>query len=206
MKRKVWWALLALLAAAVCVAIFALHRWQPKLPERDAAGAPWDESWVTLGDVLGVEQPGGDFALIDNNSILTAEDTFFANWGSAATFPYTDEDGEESELNEAQLFLLLQGCRDAENAQLAKAEWIEREQGNYRILETRRAAHGDQDYELFAYETASEDNPYARGATAFAVRANYALTAELTCTDAYGGDPAAILGAFLDGFHFSDAI
>lgn len=198
--------LFALLVALTCAAALMLHRWQPKLPERDASGNAWDESWVTLGSALGVEGPGDGFALADNNSILTADDTYLASWASDSTIPYTNDDGEADELPQAQLYLLLQGCKDAENAQLALDEWIERERSTYDVLETRAETHGDQEYTILVYSVISEDNPNARGATAFARRGNYALTAELTCVEDYAGDAAAILSGFLDGFHYSAAI
>ena len=207
MKRRKYW-LIALAALIACVGIGAaqLHRWQPKLPERAADGAAWNEGWVTLGSVLGVEEPGNGLALVDNNSILTADDTYLASWASAQTVPYANEDGEADELPEAQLYLLAQGCKDAANAAIALDEWIARERDTYDVLETRAEVHNDQEYTILIYEVASDENPYARGATAFATRQNYALTAELTCVDGYAGDAAAMLGAFLDGFHYNAAI
>lgn len=205
-RRRRWLILLAALILCTCVGAAMLHRWQPRLPERAADGSAWDESWTTLGAALGVEAPGGGFALLDNNSVLTAEDTYLATWASGAPAPYVNAGGEEVELYEAQLYLLLQGCRDAENARMALDEWSAREEATYRVVETRTETHNGQEYEIAVYEVASEDNPYARGATAFAARANYALTAELACTDTYAGDAAALLGAFLDGFHYSAAL
>ena len=205
-RRKMWMILFCLVIACACAAALMLNRWQPKLPERAADGAAWDENWVTLSDALGVEAPGNGFALMDNNSILTAEDTFLASWSGGGTIPYVDEDGEESELPEAQIYLLLQGCKDAENAQKAIDEWVAREESIYGVQETYPETHGDQEYSIYVYEVTSEDNPYARGATAFAVRANYALTAELTCAEGYDGDAAAILSEFLDGFHYNAAL
>lgn len=205
-RRKMWFILFGLVIACACGFALMVSRWQPKLPERAADGAAWDESWVTLGSALGAEEPGNGFTLEDNNSILTADDTFLARWSGGGTVPYADEDGEESELPEAQLYLLLQGCRDAENAEIAIREWTEREENTYDVRETRTETHGDQDYSILIYDVTSEDNPYARGATAFARRGNYALTAELTCAEGYGGDAAAILGEFLDGFHYNAAL
>ncbi len=43
-------------------------------PDRAADGAKWDPDWVTLGTALGVETPGDELALLDNNSVLTGDD------------------------------------------------------------------------------------------------------------------------------------
>lgn len=202
-KRWKWLIPLAILILLVLGAVAALHRWQPKLPAQAADGAAWSEDWTTLGTVLGVEAPDNGFTLLDNNAILTASDTYYATWASGEPVPYTNADGEEVELYDAQLYLLVQGCRDAQNAQAALDEWRAREEATYAVAETREETHNGQAYTILLYEVNSDTNPYARGATAFAARGHYALTAELSCVDGCAGDPAAMLGAFLDGFHYN---
>ena len=206
MKRKRWLIPLFALIICFCAALIALNCWSPELPERAVDGAAWDESWTMLGSALGVEEPGAGFTLLDNNSVLTANDTYLASWASGEPSPYVNADGDDADLYEAQLYLLLVGCKDAENAAAAQSEWIAREDQTYSVLETRTETHNGQDYLILTYEVTSDDNPYARGATAFATYQNYALTAELTCLDSYAGDAAAILGSFLDGFHYNSAI
>ena len=205
-KRKRWLIPLFALIICFCAALIALNHWKPKYPDRAADGATWSEDWTILGSALGVEAPGNGFTLLDNNSILTADDTYLASWTSGEPMPYVNADGDDAELYEAQLYLLLVGCKDAENAAIARDEWLEQEERTYDVLETRAEVHNDQEYTILIYEVASDANPYARGATAFGTRDNYALTAELTCREDYSGDAAAILGAFLDGFHFNAEI
>lgn len=206
MKRKRWLIPLFLLILCVSTGLILLNRWSPTYPERAVDGAAWDENWTMLGTALGVEEPGGGFALLDNNSILTADDTYLASWASGEPSAYVNADGDEADLYEAQLFLLLVGCKDAENAAAAQNEWIAREGQTYDVLDTHTETHNGQNYLILTYAVPSEDNPYARGATAFATYKNYALTAEITCLDSYAGDAAAILGAFLDGFHYNGSI
>ena len=205
-KTRRWFIALIVLILSFCAGMVALNSWKPKYPERAADGAAWDEGWTILGNALGVEEPGSGFILLDNNSILTANDTYLATWSCGEPAPYVNADGDDADLYEAQLYLLLVGCRDAENAAAAQNDWIAQEGQTYTILETRTETHNGQDYVVMIYEVASETNPYARGATAFAARGNYALTAELTCLENYPGDAAEILGAFLDGFHFNAEI
>ena len=40
-------------------------------PEQATDGTPWDPSWTMLGSVLGAEEPGNGFSLLDNYSVLT---------------------------------------------------------------------------------------------------------------------------------------
>ena len=206
MKRtKRWLIALCVLIICFCAGMIALNSWKPAYPERAADGVAWDENWTILGNALGVEEPDG-FALLDNNSILTADDTYLATWASGEPTPFINADGDDAELYEAQLYLLLMGCKDSENAAAAQNEWIARESETYSITQTRTESHNGQDYIILLYEVASESNPYARGATAFATRGNYALTAEITCLEDYPGDAADILGKFLDGFHYNEEI
>ena len=174
-------------------------------PDAAADGTPWDESWEMLGSTLGVEEPGNGFTLLDNNAILTTDDTYLATWISGEPIPYVNADGDDSTVYEAQLFLLLLGCKDAENAQAAVDAWMTREGESYNILETRTETYNGQEYTVLLYESASETNPYARGASAFGIFGNYAVNAEVTCLDEYTGDETAILADFLTGCHYSSA-
>ena len=202
-KRR--FILLVMIIVCFCALMVSLKLWKPRYPERAADGAAWDESWTMIGGALGAEEPDG-FALLDNNAILTAEDTYLATWASGEPSPYVNADGKDANLYDAELFILLVGCKDSQNAEIALGEWIAREEQTYDILETRTESHNGQDYTVMVYEVSSETNPYARGATAFAIRGNYALTAEVTCLEDYAGDAAATLGAFLDGCHYNAEI
>jgi len=172
-------------------------------PERAADGTDWDENWTILGTVLGVEEPGDDLALLENNSILTGDDLYYAAWVVGEPSPYTNEDGKEVDLYDAQLYLLLAGCADGAYAQQTLEDWIQREQDTYTVLETRTETRNGQEYTVLTYECGSETNPYSRGASAFAVRGNYAVSAELTCREEYTGEAPEVLGRFLDGCHYS---
>ena len=50
------------------------------IPESAADGAAWDKGWTTLGGVLGVEEPGHDLELRDNNEALSVSDMYLASW------------------------------------------------------------------------------------------------------------------------------
>lgn len=201
MKRYI----LPLVILAVLAALLGtfLNRLGSKHPDRDAAGAPWDESWTMLGSVLGVEEPGNGFTLLENNTVLAGDDLYYASWAAGEPTGYTNDEGKDVDLYPAQLYLILQGCADEANAQKAVKSWMDRESDTYAVRETRTGTCDGQEYTLLLYDCASEDNPYSRGITAFAVFENYAVSAELTCLDGFAGDEAAILTAFLNGCHYA---
>ncbi len=195
-------AILAVLAAAL--ALF-LSRLGSEHPSQAADGTPWDESWTMIGSVLGVEDPGNGFTLLDNNTVLASNDLYYASWTCGEAAPYTNDEGDEVDLYPAQLYLLLQGCADAENARKAAEAWSDRERETYTVREERTQTINGQDYTLLLYDCASETNPYSRGVSAFTVYGASAVSVELTCQDGFTGDELVILTDFLGGFHYGTA-
>lgn len=172
-------------------------------PEQAADGTPWDPSWTMLGSMLGAEEPGNGFSLLDNYSVLTGEDIYYAAWVAGDSSAYTNEDNEEVEVYDAQLYLLAAGCADASYAQQNLDEWISKEQETYTVTETWNETHNGQEYTLLAYECSSDTNPYSRGISAFTVYGTYAISAELACQEDFTGQERDILLQFLDGCHYS---
>lgn len=172
-------------------------------PDRAADGTQWDKNWIMLGTVLGVEEPGDDLTLQDNNSVLTGDDLYYASWVIGEPSSYTNEDGEDVDLYDAQLYLLLAGCADEKYARQSVEDWMAREQETYTVTATRTETRNDQEYTLLVYECGSETNPYSRGISAFTVYGNYALSAELDCRENYTGQESEVLLRFLEGCHYS---
>ena len=77
-----------------------------------------------LGAALGVEEPEYGFTLLDNNTALAADDTYLATWASGEAIPYVNADGDDTEIYEAQIYLLLMGCKDRGSAQANVDNWI----------------------------------------------------------------------------------
>ena len=194
---------LVILILAFGAFLLFLNRHEARYPDRAADGAAWDETWTILGSALGVEEPGNGLALLDNNAALTYQDIYYATWAIGEPSAYVNAEEDEVDLYPAQLYLLLQGCKDAENARKAIDEWSGLQKETYSILETRTETYNGQEYTVYIYETGSDTNPYARGASAFAVRGHYALNAELSCQASFEGDSEAILAEFLKGCHFN---
>ncbi len=196
--KRIWGLVLAL-------SLFALTGCSVA-PSQAADGSEWSEDWITLGPVLGVEPPEHGLTLLYNNTALTANDMFYAAWTIGEAESYTNADGEEIDLYEAQLDVLVYGCADAEHAQAAVEEWQGRQDELYTAVDRREETWNGQDYALSDYECGSETNPYSRGASAFGVCGKYALSFELNCRDAFDGNEADILEDFLCGCHYGAGI
>lgn len=172
-------------------------------PSAAADGTPWNEDWSILGKVLGVEDAPAGFALLDNNIALATDDTWFATWTDGTASPYTNADGDEVDLYPAQLYLLAQGCADDAEAQNTVADWIEREEENYTVLAQAEKDFNGQTFTVLTCEPKADTNPYARTAVGFTAFGGYAITAEASCVEGYGGDMDEVLTAFLNSVHYS---
>ena len=172
-------------------------------PEKAADGTAWGENWTTLGGVLGVEEPGHDLELRDNNEALSVTDMYLASWTIGEGSPYTNEDGDEVTLYPARLDVLVYGRRDAAAAQQVLAEWTARLAETYDVTASQKQTCSGQDYNVSTYTCKSETNPYSRGISAFGVYKDYTISAELNCLDSFTEDEAAILADFLDGCHYA---
>lgn len=172
-------------------------------PEQAADGTPWDPNWTMLGSVLGAEEPENGFSLLDNYSVLTGEDIYYATWAAGEPTDYTNEDGEDVQVYDAQIYLLAAGYADEAQAQQNQEEWIARQQETYTVTDSWSETRNGQEYTLLAYECGSETNPYHRGVSAFTVYGTYAVSAEPACRESFTGQEREILLQFLDGCHYS---
>ena len=159
-----------------------------------------------MAKAVGIEPPGHGLTLLANNSVLAWEDTYYAAWTVGEPVQYTNVDGDEVDLYPAQLYLLLYGCADETAAEEACADFLAREKETYTVQDERTETHNAQDYTVLDYTGGSADNPYDRGSSAFAVRGNYVLVAELLAQDSFDGDLPQILADFLDGVHYDAAL
>lgn len=172
-------------------------------PDQADDGTPWDPNWTMLGSVLGAEEPGSGFSLLDNYSVLTGEDIYYATWVAGEPTDYINEDGEDVKVYDAQLYLLAAGCADDTHAQQNQEDWIARQQETYTVTKAWSETHNGQEYTLLAYKCGSKTNPYDRGVSAFTVYGTYAISAELACQKDFTGQEQEILLRFLDGCHYS---
>ena len=194
MKRIIPVAVLAALLLAGCAG--------PSGP----AGRPvgWGEDWALVGDLLGVEPMEG-FVPGENKDALGAAGLYYATWTAGEGEPITNDEGGEAAVYDAQLYVPIQQYKETEKAETALEDWQERERDNYEAGEAVTETHAGQAFTVLPLLEGNEGNPYTHGAAAFALHeGGWALCVELLCRDGFAGDPQALLGAFLDGFHYND--
>lgn len=189
-----------LLVGALCLGLAGCSA--PPPPEKAADGTDWDESWVTVGGVVGVETPAG-MDPRENNEALAANRMYYATWSIGEGESFTNEDGEEAQIYDAQVYLLLGGFRSEEEAGDNMAQWKDMAEQRYAVDSSAEESHGGRDFTIITYSFDSESNPYARGASAFGVYRNYAVSVELTCREGFDGDAGSLLGGFLDNCHYA---
>ena len=189
-----------LLAGALCLCLAGCADAPP--PERAADGLTWADDWITVGGVVGVDTPEG-MTPRENNQALAANGMYYAAWSIGEGEPYTNEDGDEVELYDAQIYFLLGGHKSAQAAGDTLAQWLDMAQQQYLVGGTTEETHNGVDFTVLTYVFPSEDNPYARGASAFGVYGDCALSVELTCREGFDGDAARLLAGFLDNCHYA---
>lgn len=189
-----------LLFAALCLGLAGCAALPT--PEKAADGAAWSQEWVTVGGVVGVDTPDG-MTSRENNEALAANGMHYATWSIGEGEPYTNADGEEATLYDAQVYLLLGGFKSEEEARDTMTRWQEMAQAQYIVGETVEAAHNGREFSLITYTFDGETNPYARGASAFGAYRNYAISVELVCREGFDGDAGELLAQFLDNCHYA---
>lgn len=196
----------ALLKAAAALAICAvLTGCEPAAPAADRDGVPWDEDWTVVGEyALGVEaDPAGELVLRENNSSLAASRMYYAAWSIGEAEAYTNEDGEEAQLYDAQVYLLLAGKGSPEEAGKTVDEWREMAAGRYEDIVESDAVCNGQEFVTASFAYAADTNPYAVGAAAYGAFGGYALNVEVSCRDTFGGSAEEVLTAFLERCHYA---
>jgi len=193
------------LAAALVMCALLAGCGEPAAPAADRDGVPWEEGWTLVGeDVLGVEpDPAGELVLRENNSTLAASRMYYAAWSIGEAEAYTNEDGEEAELYDAQVYLLLAGKDSPEEAGETLEEWRGLAAERYENITEASGVYNGQEFVTAAFTYAADTNPYADGAAAFGVFGNYALNVEVSCRDTFGGSAEDILTAFLERCHYA---
>ena len=188
-----------LLAGALCLGLAGCAAVPP---EQAADGLDWEESWVTVGGMIGVDTPDGMDAR-ENNEALAANGMYYATWSVGEGEPYTNADGEDAQLYDAQVYLLLAGYKSDEEAGDALDQWKGMAESRYAVGQAAQETHNGQDYTVITYTFDSEENPYARGASAYGVYCNFAVSVELACREGFDGDAGQLLAQFLDSCHYA---
>ena len=149
-----------LLAGAACLSLTGCGQ---NVPVKTADGAQWDDGWVNVGGIVGVDTPAG-LDSREYNDTLGVNGMYYATWSSGTAEPYTNAEGQEAEVYDAQVYLLLAGYDEAGKAEDAAAEWLDMAAGQYSVEDTATATCNGQEYTVITYTFSFDTNPYQRGA------------------------------------------
>ena len=184
--------------AALCVLLTGCA---PSGPTNEELG--WDEDWVRVGTLLGVEPMAG-FDLNENIDAMGVYGLYYATWTAGEARDHTNADGEKAQIFDAQIYVLLQQNKDGDEARAALDDWMALEKKSYQTGETLTETCAGQEFDLLPLLRGGEDNPYTHGAAAFGARDGWAISVELLCQDSFEGDAQACLIRFLSGLHYID--
>ncbi|MDE7341241.1 MAG: hypothetical protein K2N80_11905 [Lachnospiraceae bacterium] len=158
-----------------------------------------DAEYVTIGHHLTVDNTDSRLTLLNNMDALSADGLYYAAWTMGDSEPYENSDGDTVDLYDAQLYFLLGEFKDTEAAQNNMDTWLSAGRTNYEIITEENVTCNSLNYLLITYQFLHDDNPYARGVSAFGVFDNNAACIELTCRENFNEDLKAILIDFLNG-------
>lgn len=189
-----------LLSMAACVCLAGCF--QAAIPEKAADGTAWHEDWVSVGNIVGVDTPAG-VDIRENNDALGVKGMYYATWSIGDETPYVNADGDNAAIYDAQFYLLLAGYDSVEKAETALADWQSMAASGYALEDTSEGVYNGQPFTLITYTYSSETNPYQRGASAFGIYRNYAVSVEISCLEGFDGDARSLLTDFLEHCHYA---
>jgi hypothetical protein len=163
----------------------------------------WDESWTVIAPFLAAEPVEG-FTFGESDDIFGISGVYYAAWTSGEARSFTNAEGEDTVIFDAQIYVVAQECRTESDAQQNITAWKTREKQNYQVSGEVGTTQNGRDYTLLTMTSGNEGNPYGFGAAAFTVSGNNAVCVELVCSDTFTGNPQSVLEAFLNGLHFSE--
>lgn len=189
------------LALIICAAALCLTGCGAEAPTEAADGTPWSGDWITLGNVLGVEELGHGLVF---QTDLAARRMHYASWSLGEARSYTTAEGIETELYDAQLVLLLEAARTAKSAREKVDEWLEMAAEVYTVTGTAQETYNGKEFTVVTYTFPTSDiNPFTHGISAFTVCGTRAVSAEFSCQDTFEGDAGEILADVLEHCHYA---
>ncbi len=168
---------------------------QESLPEH------WQEDWTVIAPYLAAEPVEG-LTFGESADTMGMGGVYYAAWTAGEMRDYTNADGEDVVMFDAQLYVVTQEFRTEDEARTDLNQWIVREKQNFTCGEAYSLTCNGQEFTILPLLSGGEGNPYGAGCAAFALRGSNAICVEFVCTEEYTGDAQAILEAFLNGLHY----
>lgn len=185
------------LIAALCILFMAAGcSASPASSEKDTDEPSGD---VAIGKYLRIQNIDERLELSRNLDTLAVDGLYYASWVMGDAEAYENSDGDTVDLYDASLYLVAGEYKDEQEAQSNKDAWLAAAKDNYEILSEEEITCNGQAYSLIIYNSVHENNPYARGISAFGVYKDSAVCIELTCRKDFEEDLKSVLVDFLEG-------
>lgn len=174
----------------------------PSLSEE--SGTAWaDSGFITVGSTLTVQNTDSRLNLLNHMDALSADGLYYASWTIGDPEPFENSNGNTIDVYDAQIYLLLGEFPGSEDARDTMGKWLAAGKANYQILTEEEITCNGQSYSFISYNCINEDNPYARGVSAFGVCRSNAVCVELTCRESFDEDLKTLMVQFLNGFSYN---
>ena len=173
------------------------------LPEQAVDGTPWGEDWTAIGGILGVEPLDNGLTLRETNDAIAASGMYYTLWAVGEPQSFVNADGEDADLYDAQMVVLVTGQAPPEEAKQRVSDWMGLANESYQVTVQGSKTCGGAEYSLLEYRYQSEDNPYERGASAFGTCGNFAVCMEISCLDSFEGSETEYLNTFIEHSHYA---
>lgn len=166
-----------------------------------ALPAHWEEGWTVVAPYLAAEDMEG-FDFGESADTLGISGVYYATWTAGEKRDYTNAEGEQTVIFDAQIYVITQEFRSEADAETNLNQWLAREKQSFTCGDAYTLICNGQEFTILPLLSGSEDNPYGSGCAAFALRGSNAICVELVRTDYFSGDIQATLEAFLNCLHY----
>lgn len=141
-------------------------------PAKTVDGSPWEDSWETVGSLLGVEPMSG-WTVQRSEDVLAAEGTFYTVWTKGEGFHYVNAVGDDVTGYDSQIHLVAIETT-AEEAQNNADMWEQLIDDRYDDVQKSSQEYAGQTFLISVYDFPAGDFTL-HGASATAIRGNWAI-------------------------------
>lgn len=167
-------------------------------PEKTADGRPWNPDWVTIGSVMGVSLPE-EWVMQRSEDVLAAEGTFYTVWSKGEAHTEINAEGTEITAYDAQIHVIAMKAESSAQAQELTGQWQQLAEERYTMTEAVTEDYAGQTYTVTTYPIV----PASQGASASAVRGDWAVRIDVITMDSFEQSPSEVLTEFLNNCHYA---
>ncbi len=157
---------------------------------------------LAVGDVMTIDDLGGNAKLLDIQDSLTSRGLYYAAWGIGNAEDYANDEGTTIQLYDAQLYTIISTCTQDYEALDTCANWESTAKKSYTITDESKLDYNGITFDMLSY-TYPEDskNPCDYGMSIYGADGTTAICVEISCRNQWDGDGEDLIKDFLDHCH-----